>query len=80
MPPHKIFHERADFTATKFCFNVCTAGRVAEWLKAPDSKLKNDLFSSLVIFSYHHKNSMNIGDFAFELCSRLVYLSGKKAM
>jgi hypothetical protein len=23
---------------------------------------------------------INIGDFAFELCSRLVYLSGKKAM
>jgi hypothetical protein len=30
-------------------------GRVAEWLKAPDSKLKNDLCSLLFKVIYHHK-------------------------
>jgi hypothetical protein len=32
----------------------------------------------LLIFIYHHKTPINIGAFAFELCSPLVYLSGKK--
>ena len=51
---------------------------MAEWLKAPDSKLKNDLLRCLLIVVCHHKMPINIGDFAFELYSRLVYLSGKK--
>ncbi len=38
-------------------------GRVAEWLKAPDSKLRN------AVFTNHHVSAslINIGDFEFVL-------------
>jgi len=46
------------FTAPWFAGLIfaAPAGRVAEWLKAPDSKLKNDLCSLLFKVIYHHKN------------------------
>ena len=46
------------FTATKFAvlISAAPAGRVAEWLKASDSKLKSDLCSLLFKVIYHHKS------------------------